>query len=696
MTSPEKASSSPGAAVSVAILTRDRLPLLRRLLGGLLSQIRAGDEIVVVDTGSGDGTREWLATQRVVRTLHLDDPCADFAAARNFAIRHIQNPFIAFLDDDCVPAPDWLERLRAHLNFYDAVAGPVLPAHLYRFPRWWSGELAWAAGMSPLGLLEGRPDSYPATANFAARRNVFELLPFASLPSARSSDRPYLAGREDASWWMNARRMGLRLLVDPKLQVFHSVPPKRFTFENVAQRVQDDGTAAWLREPLPQQLHFEWNRLLDHISDSIARLPTIALANFPEAVARWLWWRRGLAYVRAAVDSGQPRSAAAHQVICRTARRLAGEIRIRAVRALRSPLVVPDPPQHMLVAAPTFLGDTVLLLPVIDMLARNWPQANLVIWTRYPQLFQRHSPLLTVIDTAAANTALIERYAKWSSQLTFVPYYHFGSQRSWRRFLSLRSITFDCDVGFPRLSDYFYASHRVKKRFDQHEIFNLLDLVSLWPLAGPLLPPVLPVSEEALEGVASRFKTLFDEPYVTLHIDSALEMKRWPLESWEIVARRLIDSTGVHCCIIGTERTRKEAQALSQRLGPRIVDMTGLPLEELIAVLSRATMAIGPCSGPKHLAYALRTPTFTIYGAVPEHRWGAWFDHQIHGHISSPVEFLSAREQANLPPNHAMLLLDAEEVAEAALRHFENVRGWCGRSTHPATSAHNPTEKPRA
>ena len=38
------------------------------------------------------------------------------AAARNDGLEHVETEFVAFLDSDCVPPPDWIERLAGHFD----------------------------------------------------------------------------------------------------------------------------------------------------------------------------------------------------------------------------------------------------------------------------------------------------------------------------------------------------------------------------------------------------------------------------------------------------------------------------------------------------------------------------------------------------------------------------------------------------
>ena len=50
----------PATGISVVIPTYNRLPLLQETLASVYSQSVPADEVIVVDDGSTDGTREWL------------------------------------------------------------------------------------------------------------------------------------------------------------------------------------------------------------------------------------------------------------------------------------------------------------------------------------------------------------------------------------------------------------------------------------------------------------------------------------------------------------------------------------------------------------------------------------------------------------------------------------------------------------
>jgi len=102
--------------VSVVIPTYRRLRQLRECLTALAAQTLPRDafEVVVVDDGSPEGLgalADDFAARMQVRVIRQEN--AGPSAARNNGVRHAAGELVALTDDDCVPAPTWLETLVA-------------------------------------------------------------------------------------------------------------------------------------------------------------------------------------------------------------------------------------------------------------------------------------------------------------------------------------------------------------------------------------------------------------------------------------------------------------------------------------------------------------------------------------------------------------------------------------------------------
>jgi glycosyltransferase involved in cell wall biosynthesis len=101
--------------VTAAITTYDRATLVVEALDSVLAQTYRDLEVVVVDNGSTDGTREALEPYagRIRYAYHEN---RGRAGGRNTAIELAQGRYLAFLDSDDLWLPDKLERQVAALE----------------------------------------------------------------------------------------------------------------------------------------------------------------------------------------------------------------------------------------------------------------------------------------------------------------------------------------------------------------------------------------------------------------------------------------------------------------------------------------------------------------------------------------------------------------------------------------------------
>ena len=101
--------------VSVIIPTYNRKNLLKRALHSVSSQTFVPQEIIVVDDGSSDGTKDWVLERfPYVRYIYQDN--SGVSSARNAGIKEAKGSWIAFLDSDDEWMPDKLEKQERAIN----------------------------------------------------------------------------------------------------------------------------------------------------------------------------------------------------------------------------------------------------------------------------------------------------------------------------------------------------------------------------------------------------------------------------------------------------------------------------------------------------------------------------------------------------------------------------------------------------
>jgi len=134
-------------SVAVVIPTYNNLPELRLCLKALSQQSYKDFVAYVCVDGSTDGTLEYLRCQpyEFVKVLtHPDGRNHGRNAARNLALPYLhQHRWVAFLDSDSIPLPDWLESFCTSAKENEVLIGKILyyapfgpnPWHSYRLWR---------------------------------------------------------------------------------------------------------------------------------------------------------------------------------------------------------------------------------------------------------------------------------------------------------------------------------------------------------------------------------------------------------------------------------------------------------------------------------------------------------------------------------------------------------------------------------
>lgn len=155
----------PGFAVVVP--TFNRLPYLKKCLASLLTLDFSNFEIIAVNDGSTDGTKEFLDNfkNERVRVIHNSQNQGP-SQSRNNGIKTVKGEFVAFTDDDCAVDKNWLNELAK--SFTDEQTGFVIGQTFYVREGY--------KGYFPERLVQNIGAKWPMGCNIAYRKRIFEQL----------------------------------------------------------------------------------------------------------------------------------------------------------------------------------------------------------------------------------------------------------------------------------------------------------------------------------------------------------------------------------------------------------------------------------------------------------------------------------------------------------------------------------------
>lgn len=208
--------------ITVAIPTLNRPAELMRCLESLLNAPIWPAEVLVINQG------EYQAVEVVIRRLQSQFPipivhCVQsrmgLSAARNYASTQARCSIIAFTDDDCVPASNWLALLQEVITAYPTIAGvtgSILPF-----------EQA-SAGLFPVSIRTGQqrktfqgptlPWHVGSGGNFAIKRDW--LLRIGGYDERLGVGSPGQAA-EDTDVFYRLLRAGAVIQYEPNVVVHH-------------------------------------------------------------------------------------------------------------------------------------------------------------------------------------------------------------------------------------------------------------------------------------------------------------------------------------------------------------------------------------------------------------------------------------------------------------------------------------------
>lgn len=115
-----------------------------------------------------------------------------------------------------------------------------------------------------------------------------------------------------------------------------------------------------------------------------------------------------------------------------------------------------------------------------------------------------------------------------------------------------------------------------------------------------------------------------DAPLAALVVGTTRPVKEWPVDRWARLAEALHADLGYDVCIAGGDGSQERARAreIARLSRCPILDARRNDLRRLLWLLDGAAIAIGPDTGPYHLAVALGVPTVGLYGASDPARFG--------------------------------------------------------------------------
>ncbi|GAB4374978.1 MAG: glycosyltransferase family 2 protein [Elainellaceae cyanobacterium] len=258
----------PDPQISAIICTYNREAYLGAAIDSLLAQVFDGQfEVIVVDNASTDRTCE-LVQSRLSdsRLRYVYEPVAGLSVARNTGAKIARSAILAYLDDDAVASPHWLQILydAYESNAQLAIAGgkvTLLWSANTHPPAWLSSGLAGNLGAYDLGnvpVLIDRPSLTPRGLNYSVRQTFLNQVGGFDTQLGRVGNT--LLSNEELRMTELALDLGWQVVYLPDAIVAHHVALERLTPAWFLSRGWWQGISECYREQLAGRAG--WHQLL--------------------------------------------------------------------------------------------------------------------------------------------------------------------------------------------------------------------------------------------------------------------------------------------------------------------------------------------------------------------------------------------------------------------------------------------------
>jgi O-antigen biosynthesis protein len=167
-------------------------------------------EVIVVNDGSTDGTRQIAEGYDYIRLIHQENK--GLSEARNVGIRAATGDIVAFTDADCMADPDWLTHLVARFQSseFGAVGGPNLTPPDDSFV---ASCVAVSPGAPTHVLLDDEVAEHIPGCNMAFRREALEAID--------GFDPIFRAAGDDVDLCWRLQNKGYKIGFSPAAVVWH-------------------------------------------------------------------------------------------------------------------------------------------------------------------------------------------------------------------------------------------------------------------------------------------------------------------------------------------------------------------------------------------------------------------------------------------------------------------------------------------
>lgn len=273
------------------------------------------------------------------------------------------------------------------------------------------------------------------------------------------------------------------------------------------------------------------------------------------------------------------------------------------------------------------IGDVLLTTPLISVLRKNYPEAYIAFMVEpLPGQMLENNPDL--------NEILYYRYKKDDIRGSLKFFRETGRKKwdisidvfgtpgtAWASLFSRAKVRVGYTVRVRKLAYTHRVDHLQPDRYSALKKLALLKAIGINDESPEL---TLRLTEEEHQFAQSYFEKSsinLNKLTVCFAPGAKRPVRAWITDKWSALGDMLREKIDANIVLIwgpGEEKIVEDVSSgMSQK--PYIIPLTNL--REMAAVIKRSHLLVSNCTGPIHIAAAVRTPTITLYGSTSPNTW---------------------------------------------------------------------------
>ncbi|MDA3798882.1 MAG: glycosyltransferase family 9 protein [Kiritimatiellae bacterium] len=288
---------------------------------------------------------------------------------------------------------------------------------------------------------------------------------------------------------------------------------------------------------------------------------------------------------------------------------------------------VPEKPSRILVIRPGGIGDMLLLLPLLTVLRKKFPNAEIhivcekrnvqaleladlnirpILYNSNPFTF-----LATIIHTKYDIAIDTEQFHKFSAIFAF---------------LSGAQIRVGFKIAPKRNPLYTHLINYDLIGYEADEFFKLLSCLDIKKDLFPDISNVIKIDDEESKNLIAEQGKI-----IVIHPSASTDYKLWHRTRFAKLLVLMHEKYSDHkIMVVGSQDERQYAVYLRDDLEAKNIDIKvfngEFSLRETALLINRAELFIGSDSGLAHLAVLLNIPSITLFGPSDAKKWGIQSD----------------------------------------------------------------------